>query len=422
VAEKKKLFHYGYVICAMCLLTIVCSTLFSGGLAIALSAVRKVYSLTGTQTSMLITIRSVTAFVAVIFMTQFYGGLGLRLGMVVGMIVGAVGMFLYSIAGTSMMMYYIASALGGVTYGLCMMLPATLLIKKWFRSNIVTALAVCSAGTGFSGVLFSPIQQIIIDGYGVPAVFQFEAVIFCITAVILFMFVRNSPEECGLEPVGGYDYQDSSSSGKKSVGNAHGIYLGNKSIMLMTLTIVGLGLAASPASAHLALCFNWAGLDPMDVAKATSLSGIALIVGKLTYGAIADRFGSNNAAALYTIIVCLGYVCVVGLLVYPQNIMMILGYLGWGIGGSVCTLAYPVWAMDFSSDEDYPKTLKKFQLAFQLGSMFGSPFPGIIADATGSYCYYYVVPIVFYSLMTIVGLVLSKRLAGMRRKAAISVD
>lgn len=47
--------------------------------------------------------------------------------------------------------------LAGVSYGLGAMLPASILMLRWFSSRRGTAIGICAAGTGISAVVFFPI-------------------------------------------------------------------------------------------------------------------------------------------------------------------------------------------------------------------------------------------------------------------------
>lgn len=417
--NTNKKFHYGWIVALLSLMMVVCSTLFSSGMSISLAGVRNAFNLTGTQTSMFITVRSISAFLIVMVMDQWFGKLGLRKGITVGLFIGVVGMALFAVAGSNLPLYYVGSALGGITYGLCMMVAASMLMKNWFNAHRTLCLGICSAGTGVSNMIFSPILQMIINNYGIRQVFMFQAVLFTVVAVLIFLLVRDKPEDMGLEPVGGKDYVagGSKKDNQKKEAYQHKVYLGTTSILIMSVFIVGLGMSASPVSSHMALCFNAAGIDPMLIATAASMSGFLLIVGKLSYGYCSDRIGPKLTSVIFTIIACIGYGSIFMLLFIPQSFMVFIAYAGHGIGGSVCSLGYPVWAMDFSSPEDYPKTLKKFQLGYQLGTLIGSPIPGIIADATGSYCWYYIVAVICFGAMTAYAMVCYRQLARMRRAA-----
>lgn len=56
-----------------------------------------------------------------------------------------------------------------------------------------------------------------------------------------------------------------------------------------------------------------------------------------------------------------------------------------GFGTSVFNLGPPLWASDFSSKENYAKTLKWLQIFYNLGGIIFPVIPGIIAEHTGEY-------------------------------------
>jgi hypothetical protein len=63
--------------------------------------------------------------------------------------------------------------------------------------------------------------------------------------------------------------------------------------------------------------------------------------------------------------------------------------LCYGIGMPIATVGISVFARDMSTAGNYGKTLRRFQFIYPVGSILISPFPGIIADATGSYMLVY---------------------------------
>ena len=65
--------------------------------------------------------------------------------------------------------------LAGVSYGLGAMLPASILMLRWFLSRRGTAIGICAAGTGISAVVFSSILSALIERFSLRVCFYFEA-------------------------------------------------------------------------------------------------------------------------------------------------------------------------------------------------------------------------------------------------------
>ena len=70
---------------------------------------------------------------------------------------------------------YLAGMLAGVSYGLGAMLPASILMLRWFSSHRGTAIGICAAGTGISAVVVFPILSARIERLSLRVCFYFEA-------------------------------------------------------------------------------------------------------------------------------------------------------------------------------------------------------------------------------------------------------
>ena len=86
--------------------------------------------------------------------------------------------------------------LAGVSYGLGAMLPASILMLRWFSSRRGTAIGICAAGTGISAVVFSPILSALIERFSLRVCFYFEALVSLLAAGLVFLLIRESPEAC----------------------------------------------------------------------------------------------------------------------------------------------------------------------------------------------------------------------------------
>ena len=113
--------------------------------------------------------------------------LGCALALAVGL--GAGSFVLFAEAKT-LLSYYLAGMLAGVSYGLGAMLPASILMLRWFSSHRGTAIGICAAGTGVCAVVVFPILSALIERFSLRVCFYFEA--------LVFLLIRESPEACGL--------------------------------------------------------------------------------------------------------------------------------------------------------------------------------------------------------------------------------
>lgn len=183
----------------------------------------------------------------------------------------------------------------------------------------------------------------------------------------------------------------------------------------MMVFMIFIGAACSPAVAHLSLNFTTAGFDPMLVATGLSAYGFVLIISKLIYGKISDKLGSRVATIIFGLIVVAGLLLTSAAGVIGSRVYLFGTFAVLAIGYPVATLGYPIWAADFSSADDYAKTLKRFQIGYQAGAMIGSPIPGIIADATGSYSLAYVAFAVIFAIAIVGTFIIYGKVKKMRK-------
>lgn len=379
------------------MLMIVGTALVSTVIAVNLNALRSVYGFSGTETSLIVTVCSATALAVSFGSDKYFEKLGLRLGMTIAAISGMISFLLHGLADGHLFVYYIAAMFGGVTYSLGMILPASMLMRRWFNKSRGLALSISSAGTGISSAIWAPGLQSIIESASIQTAFFVESAFFGIIAIICFSLLKNDPSDMGLEPYGGNDYvpagKHASRAGRYAVGS--GI------IALIVVLAAIAGMCGSPATSNIVLCFTTEGLDSMKVAFGMSIYGVLLIFSKIIYGEVVDRRGACFATVIFTSLIAAGQFCCFMIGFFNEETLMFLSFILLGSGYAVVTLGYPNWAAELVSKEEYPKKMKRFQIGFQFGTLVGSAIPGIIADITGHYTWAYLMFAILFVIMII---------------------
>ncbi len=394
--------HYGWIIVAVCMMLIFGASLVSTGMSISINALHRDHGMSGAETSAIITVCSVTAFLFTCIGDRYYMKFGLRNGMFIAAMSGCVAFLIYSASGDTPWIYYVGSVFGGVTYGLGFMLPASILMRRWFTKNRALALSMCSAGSGLSIAIGSPILEKIIDEIDLGISFLTEAAFMAVTAVLILVLVKNHPSDIGAEPLGGPDL----SSGKKGRGTHS---LTNTAIISLIIAAVFAGICGFPATSHLSLNFTTAGLDDMKVAFGISLFGIVLIVCKLLLGKTMDSKGTYFATMLFGIFAVFGLFGCFAVSGITEYWVLYVSMILIGIGNPIVSLGYPNWASDFSTADEYPRNLRRLQMGYQFGIMAGSFLPGLIFDTAGSYSWAYLLfTFLFASALILVSIAYGK--------------
>lgn len=315
---------------------------------------------TNTQTSLITTIRSAAYLLGTFAIGRYYRRLGYRTGCALAAMLACVSFLLFA-AAKSLAAYYFAGVVAGVSYALGSMVPASILMRRWFRAHSGLAIGICSAGTGLATVVFSPLFTAIAESGGVDRAFLWTAAFCAAAAVLVFFLIRSDPAALGLEPWGKAAPE---STQERALHALHPSRLRWALLLLAVLLVSGIG---ATGFTHLMTLYMSEGMDAMRTAAAFSLCGLALMAGKCVCGAL----------------------CVLAPL--KSEALMLASAVFLGFGGSLITVGVSIWAGDLSTPERYEKTLRLFQGAYGLGGIALSFLPGAIADLAGGYAPAYAV-------------------------------
>ena len=380
-----KRLHRAWAVCLGCTLMLF----VSGGLSVNTFSVTQPYILafggfTNTQTSMITTIRALSYLGCMFAAPLFFRTLGYRLGTAVATAFSGSK----SLAG-----FYLGGVLAGVGYGFGSMIPATILMNRWFHRKKGLAIGLCSASTGLAMIVFSPILTAICETLGLKVCFFVEAAFSFLCAALVFLLIRDTPEQLSLAPYGADDGpQPASASVPPAVppAAAPAPALSYRRLLPLWLAAGLFGAVASPGPSHLMILYTTAGIGAHQAALAVSVFGLALMIGKCVYGAACDRFGGCRMGWLFGAILCTGLV-LCGMADTRSAMIMFAAVVLYGVGVSLTTVGLAIWAADFGGEARVAQLVRQFQLSYAIGSLLLSAMPGVIADRTGSYAPAYLV-------------------------------
>ena len=221
---------------------------------------------------MITTACSVTFLLCMFVVNTYYDKLGYRAGLTLAVLLG-VGSFVLFAEARTLPGYYLAGMLAGVSHGLGAMLPASILMLRWFSSRRGTAIGICAAGTGISAVVFSSILSALIERFSLRACFYFEALMSLLAAGLVFLLIRESPEACGLAPYG--TREEASSSEKQKLS----IHPSRLRWAMLYLGVILIGSIASPGFAHMMILFTSSGFSGAQAAFSFMPGAIADLTG-----------------------------------------------------------------------------------------------------------------------------------------------
>lgn len=335
---------------------------------------------TNTQASWIITVRSLFIVLGMLTAGWLCARLGVRTAVSAAMVLLALSRFLFGAANT-LPLYLAAAAVTGLAYSWAGMIPLSLLINNWFQDRNAFALGLASAGSGLATILVPAPLTWMIQNWGLREAFWAEGAFVLALGVLVRVLVRDDPARLKLEPY----YQD---GGKKTehVPVHHPAPQGmSRLYWFLYLTAVFLtGAPTGLGISNVGVLYTTEGYDPGTVAALVSCVGLALMLGKILYGELADRLGGRLASYILYAVALAAYV----LLCLAPNGSKVCAFAAaalFGLALPLSNVSYSIWAKDFLGDKGFSRGLKWSQSLYALGIVVFGPVPGWLADRTGSY-------------------------------------
>lgn len=368
--------------------------------------IREMKGFSNTQVFLLTTMRQIFAMIVMTQSDRYFRALDIKKGSLVTFLVAAAAFGILAFTPDARL-YFLATSLFGVAYGLGGMIPASILLRRWYPQHSGTAIGIAAAGSGLAGMIIPVLATRMVEGYGLSAAFAFQGAVILLLCIPLLLFVKDHPAEVkttgesspdGVKTAAG---ETGSSGGKEAEPGretavpAADFRLVDHPRLLIGMILMGL-LAFQPA-AGFSMLFRTSGYEMGKVALLVSAMGFFLIPSKILVGRFADRFGGKRMLRDCTILVAamMFLFSLTAFLPYPVLFLVLLVY---ALGISESSVGISVIAGDYASPAAYPRALKSCQFFYALGGLLFSTVNGMVADLTGSYAPAYV----FYALAGLV--------------------
>ena len=372
----KKNGGYSWLICMACMLLIICTMgTCTNAFSVYLPYIES-QGLNASAGSMILSVRCFFSLIGMVLVPLFYRRLSHRLGMTLTCVMAASAFLIYSVA-SSPLLYYTAAAMAGLAYGLGSLIPVSLVLNRWFKTNRGFAMGLCTAGTGISTICFPPLITWITETYNLQISFLLESVFILGCALLIWFVLRDTPEETGREP-----YRKGPETAKTKAANNYN--LSGIRWPLMITAILMLGGVSTAAPGHFPVLFTSEGYSVYAASAAVSVFGVTLALGKLVYGKVADRLGGFRPSVGFLVFLAAG--CFFSCVGRGDSVIPIfLAAFLMGFGFPLATVGLSVLSGDFADKDHYLSTLKWFQIAYAGGGMLFSSLPGLLFEKFGNY-------------------------------------
>ncbi len=321
------------------------------------------------------------------------GTLFARWGARATMLTGATLLALTSLAYASLIslwMLYAIRLVAGFAVASSTVLPAQTLVTNWFDRFRGRALGVTLLGIGAGGFLLPPLNELLIRLLGWRLTWLVSgAILVLIVIPLIATFVRTRPSDLGLS-------RDGTASGEAR--GAESAPAGG----LTTRTAVGtltfwllVGIFLLQLTGVSALNFHFVpfaiqeiGCTPQQAALFYGLAVGFSIVGRLSFGWLADRWPPTLLMAISLLLAALGP-AVLELLFLRLRLheveLLWLYAIPFGIGSGGNFVILPVLAGRCLGELHFSRIMGLLMTGSAVGVIIGIPVSGWVFDQTGSY-------------------------------------
>lgn len=337
--------------------------------------------------------RSFSCLLAMFVVDRYLRRFDIRFGVAIATLTTAAGFLIYSFA-TTLPVFAAGAFIAGIGYGFGGMVAMTMLLGRWFKDNVSTAVGFAAVGSGVASVLMPLLSLRLITYHSLSTAFLAESIIAASIAVILFLFLRNNPSDIGAQP-----YTAPPKTGgavEKTARHKHGpgIYPSKPMRYALLVGMVLLGGVASAGTAYLTVLMTSEGFDPVFAGFLFAAMGAALTIAKFVAGRLFDRIGTNRGSEILfgILIISLIFSCFMPV---KSPFIAAATALAFGIGISLATTGISVWSLELTDPPHMAQTIKRFQIAYAAGGTFFNIVPGMLKEAAGNYVVSYAIMLVF---------------------------
>lgn len=321
--------------------------------------------------------------------------MGARLVMAVGAAVIGIGLLVASRI-TELWQLYAAFGVIGCGLMTATIIPCSLVISNWFVSRRGLAMSLAFVGTSVGGMVMSPVANWIILNWGWRVAFLLSGVeILVLVVPVVLLVIRTRPQEMGLEPyVGG-------EGGAGTVDDTWGLTVKEAFSVpafwqIATLMLV-IGLVTMGVGNHCPAYLTDLGHSETSAAFAWSLVMGAMVLGKLCFGPLADRWSPKAAM----IVACALFAVSVVILTQAQAYWVVLLFASvYGFACGAPLVINPLLTSGYLGMRNFGAIYGVLNLMSTVGGAVGPVGTGVFFDSQGTY-----LPVFYFFFAVMVAMV-----------------
>ena len=276
--------------------------------------------------------------------------------------------------------------------------PMGVLLSRWFSQRRGRAVGVAFSGMGFGVFVTGPLAQWLIASLGwriASAVLGVSAL--CILVPIVWVGARD-PEPRHDEPAAPEARETRGQRTRWTSDSTLRHALGTRTFWALWLAYLFTPLAVFPVTTHQVAFAIDRGFQPLLAATVFGVMGLMSIVGRVSFGLAADRFGGALAATTSFGCTAGGALALLALETDPRAGWLIAYALLFGLGFGARGPIITAMASDLFGGRRFGVIYGALNLGNGLGGAIGPWFGGVVHDVMGSYRVVFLASVIFCAL------------------------
>jgi MFS family permease len=292
-------------------------------------------------------------------------------------------LFLAKTIGSQLWALYVFYCALGAVASATTTVPYALVVSRWFDRRRGLAIGLMMVGLGTGAIVMPMLAQRLIAAFGWRNAFALVGcAILVIPIPIVALLLRDRPAEMGLRPDGAIQNAAPAAAGGRPDGLTWDESRRTGTFWLMVAAFVLLAASVHACVVHMPELFADRGATPQTAAIASSVVGLALLVGRIGCGYFLDRYFGPYVALAVCGLSALGIALLwIGTAGLPALAAAFL--VGLGMGSEVDIIAFLM--SRYFGLRSLGTTIGFAFGAFVVGGGVGPLVMGLSFDRTGSY-------------------------------------
>lgn len=395
---RRSVLYYGWVVTAVCFLSVVLSTAARQSLIIKFPLLLEEFGWSRTALSVAPSLAGFTASLCALAVGILSVRWDVKRIMIAGALVAVLGLLLCSTTQQLWQIYLYFGVVTSIGVASLSLLTSTIIISNWFVKRRGLAIGIVASGYGAGTLIFMPMLQAVINQHGWRFSFMFLAIVVVVLIPIILIFQKTHPGQTGLfSESGGRDIHPTDSSPNaagqtrvtetRRTATRHVLkrLARNRRFWFAYAQHILGPLSTSPIIAHQAAFFVDKGFDRMTTALVVGIYGLGTFLGMLLSGYLSDRLSREVSYTIGTVSLIGG--CVILLLVEAGSSVLLPVFFGlsFGLGFGTRPSMDAATAADLFAGRHFGLIFGLLSTGLGVGSLFGPVLSGWIFDTTGSY-------------------------------------